>query len=477
VRCLDSFAKSLNDEGTKDIRFLVFDDSDHGETELRCRGVVSDLARRNPGIPFLYAGKDEKNAFIRGIRDEIGELPEGLLDFALFGGCGANRNASLLFTAGECILSTDDDTQGLFAPPPVPVKNGFEINTRFDPTVYRIFRDRVEIAAGVPLSPARVADHEMYLGRTIASLADGLGNPEGLGLPGCGPELTEQVLRRGGRVVLTAAGIVGDSAMGSARAALLYRGGSREALLSGAGYSFNKLFRDVHRAAARPTLSRGDHFMAAHFGLDTRRIVPPFFPRYRNSDGVFAAMLTAQSPSAFICHLPLSVFHDPTEVRANPPDSLTTWRPRVSELLCFLAKNCPSPPGMVDETEKIRNFGEYLTALAGLEAEEFRRLIARGFLPSAADYLDSLYKILDDYNGEPAEWADDVSAMIEYIESNIEDPMFLVPLEIREESGEGPEGNEKAVRDFQKLLGRYGELLTWWPAIWSAALKINRRRI
>lgn len=122
----------------------------------------------------------------------------------------------------------------------------------------------------------------------------------------------------------------------------------------------------------------------------------------------------------------------------------------------------------------MRELGVYLKNLVQLPPVELQRFIGKNFIPSIAEYLDTLYSLLDTYNEEPAEWAEDVYAMIEYIETHIEAPDFFVPLEIRGKYEKGAEGTGKAVREFQILLGKYSDLLTCWPAVWDAALTINR---
>jgi hypothetical protein len=93
---------------------LVCDDSSERAGQLTAKAC--EQLSRTLQFPIIFAGPNSKRALTK--RFLIGgELPRDVVEFALFGGgyrgprYGSNRNAVLLYTAGELVLSVDDDTE------------------------------------------------------------------------------------------------------------------------------------------------------------------------------------------------------------------------------------------------------------------------------------------------------------------------------------------------------------------------------
>jgi hypothetical protein len=78
--------------------------------------VLSRLAR-DRGVDIAYAGADEKRALAAALAGD-GAIPPDVIEFALFDpeGCGrstgTNRNAQLLYGAGQLFVSVDGLTRG-----------------------------------------------------------------------------------------------------------------------------------------------------------------------------------------------------------------------------------------------------------------------------------------------------------------------------------------------------------------------------
>lgn len=272
---LSSYMRGVSESGCEPPRFLIFDDSDENETHETNVRVIQEVQGSFPSPRVFLLGKNEKADFILKIPKAIKELPEGLIEFALSGDYGANRNASLLLTAGECILSADDDTEYLFGSPPGQEDRGkWEICSSFEPGLLGLFSERQDMPEALSLKPMDIlAEHENYLGKTAGELSTAFGSPETLVLRNCDPKLTELLLRGTKRVVLTSTGLAGDSGLSAPRVALVQRNEAREILFSGKGYRVNRFARNVHTVAQHPILTRAPHFIAVQYGLDNRRLV------------------------------------------------------------------------------------------------------------------------------------------------------------------------------------------------------------
>ncbi|MBN2733613.1 MAG: hypothetical protein JXQ82_01995 [Methanomicrobiaceae archaeon] len=115
-RNIHSYLEHLRGSGRNLRRLLVFDDSDN----LKTRDLINKMTLNklyDTSLPIAYTGHNEKSAFIKLLFKKNKKLPEDIISFALSGDYGANRNASILYTAGEYLLSSDDDTECHFGSP------------------------------------------------------------------------------------------------------------------------------------------------------------------------------------------------------------------------------------------------------------------------------------------------------------------------------------------------------------------------
>jgi acyl carrier protein len=112
--CLVSFLENSR-RYARTNEFVIVDDSPDLEARANCRQMLKSL-RCEYGLGILYAGIQEKIQFARRLI-AVGGFRRDIVEFALFDServsyaLGANRNAISLHTAGEALLSTDDDTR------------------------------------------------------------------------------------------------------------------------------------------------------------------------------------------------------------------------------------------------------------------------------------------------------------------------------------------------------------------------------
>ncbi len=466
-RSVESYIEN-NKKHSRNPNYVVLDDSQDKEASKKTRDMLSSLASAE-NISMFYAGEAEKRKFAETLVQAGGseKLPQEVVDFALFDlegvGCpvGANRNALLLGTVGEMVLSTDDDEICHFAEP-LEKKEGLELFSFRDPTDIRFYPDRKTLLDSVCFSDQDfLLCHENLLGRKISDCLALHEAEYPVKMDKITPRFAQSLAAGGGRVIATASGICGDSGMGSPRIILGLRGNSHDRVTeSKSVYESALMNREVLRVAKQYTISEGALFMAGISGLDNRKLPPPFFPVQRNQDGIFATILRACFEDGYIGHLPLAVVHDPKETRKFSPEAIRSWAPRISDIIILLVQSFEAGPGIRDPEAKIEELGRYLVELGSMRSSEFEEFIKIKWLAQLSQYIDYLEGTLAIYNYAPDYWAEDVAAHIETVRAQSISDALIMPSDLLEGRSE-----EESKKLFQKLVYKFGELLIWWPEI------------
>ncbi len=217
ARALQSYIANQQQFG-RQLRYCVMADED----DLSRPALEREARAHN--VAIYYAGPKEKASYARILCSE-GDLPLETVAFGLLGSSdsratvrtGANRNAILLQTLGDRILSVDDDTvcrtgrasTECKSPHPSFVCGG-------DYYEYWCSRDiEASVSNVVPVLLDPFAEHEQFLSRTVGELAwtsweSGSGDLLQMLDNICG-HTTEAIFRRKGTVRVTYNGSVGDS--------------------------------------------------------------------------------------------------------------------------------------------------------------------------------------------------------------------------------------------------------------------------
>jgi hypothetical protein len=450
------------------------DDSRSREQSARMRGVLGTFASK--GATVLYAGMEEKASFAQ-VLVQAGSpegLPADVVEFCLFGDegnwptCGTNRNALLLATAGELFVMADDDTayQSIAS---VEHDNNLALTSLNDLTDIRYFDDRAELSAAVHAADVGILScHEKLLGRSVPGCLSGIGPDCTLEAVEIGPELAYRLRRTPAAVRATMSGYWGDSGMGSPNAAFELLGESRElAMRSKADYVRAKTSREVFRSVPRYTISGGSLFMTMSAGFDNRTLLPPFIPVGRGEDGLFSLTMQACVDGSLIGHLPLAVSHAPDELRRFPPGAFLDPTPRLAETVAAAMSSFTPAPGPRSVSSRLAAMGRHLMDLSSLSTSDFEDQLRTSWLSAAGRYIGFLEHLLDLYHGQPDYWAKDVLSFIEIFGDFVVNGSPAVPLELRE----GPV--EQARESCRRLVGKFGELLYWWPVIDGAAKRLR----
>jgi hypothetical protein len=263
-------------------------------------------------------------------------------------------------------------------------------------------------------------------------------------------------------VVVTSAGVAGDSGMGLPLYFLGLQGATREQLLE--DYESHRVVRAVHRGVDLATVSTTPLLMTTHVAFDVRGTIPPFPPVLRNEDGVFGDLLRTCAPESYIAFLPWRVEHAPPDARSvdfdHALESIT--HVRANDIICDLARAYEPAPGVADPAVRLSAFGRYLSALGAMPPTDFDALVRYQIMAAVGRRIEGLTRAVDQNNGQPERWAEDcATVMTEGLRVLTEDELVVsdIPGDTRDERH----------RRFQRLLSRYGRVLDAWPTLLDAA--------
>jgi len=447
----------------------VFDDSHDASTTAENEAIATSIADET-GVAIGFAGRSERLRFVAALVEH--GVPREIAAFSLRGiageACttGANRNAALLESIGQRSLMVDDDTACRMAAHPrreTAVRFGGHENS----ADLWFYRDRAEALANANWTTESLGEqHNLLLGRTLAEVW------------GVNPAIDRscthtiaEAMSHVGRIRVTACGAVGDSGCHSP-IPLLWTAVSQlreRADEEPCSYEIALGSRERISVDRQPTINHRSGFKAMSIGIDSRGLVPPFLPVYRNQDGVFSVLLDAVCPSAFVGRLPIAILHQaPAERRYADVDG---YRPlRMSDFLIALIRTWNTPDGLTD-TERLISLGSWLQRLAKLPAGSFvsharhaTRLRFAGLLQTINSRLPDIPESIPDWSRRLAGCAAAFGTMIEAGDS-------WIPEEWRRHP------SSEMVGELQRIVGLTGSLLMWWPRIIEVATELRRNGI
>ena len=428
-------------------------------TTRRCTGKPRPAAGARGTVPLhrsLTPVPRRRRSFVAALVERC-DLPRDAVEFGLLNPerhavtTGASRNLLLLHTAGDVCLQVDDDTLAQVAPCPA-ARDGLALSSRFDPTAFWFLPDDepnvAETAGGADL----LAVHERLLGRRPG---DCMTAPGELDLDHVGAAL----FRKRGTVVVSAAGVAGDSGMGSSIAFLTLDDESRSRLLrSERDYRHALAGHRVLRGVTRPTICDAAYCMALNLGLDNRRLLPPFLPVLRNQDGVFAALVRGSLGDDFFGFLPWVVLHKPPTAR---PASAVPWREAVrlrgGQIIQTLLRAIPLSPTPTDPAGSLRKLGQAVVDMASMPQPDFDETVRLQLWAQMSRQATHLTAQLRRYGEQPDYWAADVRQLLAALAEELPDERFPVLSDIDDRGR------------FRALVLRLGHLLQAWPDIVAAA--------
>jgi len=442
-------------------RYLVLDDSRHGENRRQNRDVVATGARS--GLEVHYLGLEWQNSFIESLlrvfpqhTDELRFLL-GPRQSRVFTGGRLNNLASLL-CAGHRFINLDDDML-----PRGRINEAFAQPLRLAPHYEDAvgFFDEPEAAmhAGEMLDGDVLAYHLGLCGQSLSHIVTTQDKQP------C--TLVEYFLDDISRsapespVLSTLGGIYGNPGTGSNLWMYLLRGKSRQAFFD-AGGAFRDHVNMPHlwHSADRPTLIPFPTFTAT--SLDGSALLPPTLPTGRGEDFLFGALLKGIHPGSLSYATPLALGHvwpAPRNVDVDRQQPLALDVPRfVAEYLSTRALQLRA----ADHTVRIRLLGDALGDLAQSGIRTLRYLLLEYGMHVRGDLVGQLREVSATADDAPDEWRRTVKQLID---------VNLASLVHRGRPDLGDWNrflDDRGAREqLRAELGTFGMALECWPALWE----------
>lgn len=464
-RALASYIENVQKYG-RNCDFVILDDSPDPDRRGLHRQLLCQL-KNEYDVTIRYAGLEEKVRFAHLLI--AAGIPEEIIHFALFdtseSGCtmGANRNALLLDTAGDLVLSADDDTVcsiGHAIEPTVDLAFWSEV----DPTEFWFFPDRKNALQSVSFTDLDLlAAHERVLGRELANIIADLPADAQVDFYQTCPHLFQSLLSGKGRIIVTFNGIVGDSGMSSPAGLLsAVQGDTRKRLVHAeANYRSALSSREVLRVARCLSVYHGTQCMSTVLGLDNRTLLPPFLPVQRNEDGLFGLTLNLCYEQSFFGHLPMTLVHAAEGRSCYPSDYMAfVSKLGLADLLLICMLTCQFMPGRSGERERLKVLGEYFVELGSAAVPEFEEFLQLQLCQKFSTRITALEKILKTYNEDPSFWARDLKLYIATVREGLAKGTYSLPADLS--TGRSAGETRELISQF---VLQFGQLLCWWADI------------
>lgn len=455
-------------------RILIADSSDSPAVAENSKQTVVEQCSHFQGDLF-YVGKAECCLFIEALARK--GIPAEVLRFALLGTgrfherYGTARNAILLQTVGEMLLSADDDTVCRIATPDRSGHNrplhlagdGASPETWFFPTRSDVL-GFVQEHPGVDI----LGQHERLLGRSVAGAILLWGDSDGVSIETSCSHLFGAALSGSGRVLATTNGIYGDSgAFSSSALALCQDDAIRTRIFqSQAAYQSATRSREIVRQWRSPSISHIDQFTTTVCGLDNRELLPPFYPECRGEDGLYAVCLARCVPDGFSGHLDFSTLHDPLEPRCYTPLRASAFP--LSVLVQLLILSCPGSAVPRATAVRLELMGKWLCELCRHRAD-FEEVMITALRQTISRQIRTYEHVLTIHKHPPQFWVAEMGARLKDLQETIRTAEVIVPFELGN-TIMAPEAGD-FIRDCAR---RFGELLVWWPSIVETAGRLRR---
>jgi len=454
---------------SNDVDLVAMDDSRSYDARQHNLRSLTEASR---DVSARYAGLSEKLSYIAHLT-RAGIDPD-VAAFTILGAfpvecctMGANRNAVLLDTVGEQVLTADDDTTCGFVCHPEG-RDALCLTSHENPRAAWFYRDRTELLANIKwTSYDIVRAHECLLGADVRSLV--LSTPAHLlSWDKTCRHLHKSLGSGGGRIVVTMNGIVGDSGAYTPKQLLMSSGQVRQSLAE-SELAFNNAFgsREVLSVVPSKTVTHYSSCQATTLGLANTELLPPFFPIGRNEDGVFGTLLGLTAPTSFLGHVPVAIFHDAPPGRKY--DAFPSFRIAdiVMAVLSVVRRDRDDDMGLT-----LRFLGREALEIAGLPDADFWEFIYRAASMIEAERLRVIDSVLQRLGSEASHWKQEARTFRAHVLHQLMDREFCIPAEFAHIPSK-----DCAKKRVQELIRMTGAFLHAWPDMIEAARGLRSRGI
>jgi len=471
-RAVDSYVANFRASGRR-CALIISDDSGSASDNSNSLKVLSSIDR-GPLTGIYCAGFTEKMTFVDQIVKK-GDIPHEVAMFALLGSANssgsraANRNAMLFHTLGSSLLAVDDAT--VCAPRrAVGSSDKVVLGGHGDPAEVWCFSGLDEaLAFGEPQCIDIIAEHEKYLGKQMGHLISGLIQKGGqIDLDGMCSHLLSSLASSAGVVRATISGTRGDNGFESDLPLISHRSQSTRKRIQDLGRSYLDTLdsRQIARQVPCCTVSHWGPRIGMCAGFDNRSPLPPFTPLCETEDTVFSTILGRSSDNDYFAHLPFTLAHIPAEVNdSRSPNRDVKFT--VSDVLIGCVSTWRPQPGCDSSLDRIQKIGCYLHQLAHLPDHDFDDLANMMIGAQLCATIERLEGMLVTDNFMPRHWAEDINKRIAALRSCTDNPDYFVPVDLPGRP------DEPARRRLATEVGRYGQLLEFWPAIMEGVYRLR----
>ena len=440
----------------------ILDDSQNEDIQSQNRQVAADAAEA-AGVALIYLGRREKKKFIGKLVEDSSPEVRQSADFALFGGKGfglfspgGNRNAGLLFHAGEKCFSIDDDVE--------PRASGLKSREQIKAAAF-------SLSAGKPPLLFLPFGQQKRMDSLLAQSSEKLflNAVEEFGsLLGAGAENYSSATG-------VSAAVQTKIAMAGIRGGRWYR--NPNAYLETEAAWHKRIWprrNEYHTAKVNPfalvvspelQYSNMAFFITTCYAWNGTEIMPPFFPLLRGDDSVWAQLVRICYPESPIAHIPFCVDHLRS---AHTPFSTQDFDADENTLTDFLARFMEKiAPELIplSPQDSLRGVGRRLLSLAGLSAKSMQEFITQLNLEFTGYRIVHLEEKLHNSRGCSRYWKADMQGYIQKLQTSPHGQWIPADF-INQKNGNG----EKL---FRQYLCNIGNLLLAWPEIWEKAEKAN----
>lgn len=467
---LKSYISNLKENNRK-IGIMIFDDSKDERTEKDYQDMLSELKKGND-IDFFYFGQNEKNKLVNEIT-KVSKVSREIVNFALSSdwfdfSAGANLNRMLLTTSGSSAFVFDDDTY-CRTMVSSEYSSGVEFVKDIDHSLSHPFEiiscnDRencLKVLNGEKKDLLK--EHEMILGQSINKF-----NFNNI-------DKKELRINNNGKIILSINGFAGDCGWISPSNYLFFTGKSLERMTESESLyrnTFNN--RNIVRYVNKITISdRSSNFMTTSFGIDNRKLLPPFLPVARGQDLIFGTMLSKCFENNYIGYIPVALFHSPVEDREFLKEEI--WKSAGGAdfglILNILIKTFDFGHSTLDGKEKLIKFGKYFEDIGKINRNDFEEFIYLKVL----EEISSIITVLENRRElfKNVEYlAKDYELFIEQLRNTFSNKDSYIPLDVFFKRKK-----EDAINLFQEIIFKFGFLMKTWTEIWEASKKISDERI
>jgi hypothetical protein len=219
--------------------------------------------------------------------------------------------------------------------------------------------------------------------------------------------------------------------------------------------------REVVRVASADTVGHDPVLMGYCMGVTNRTLVPPFAPRGRNEEGVFAAVLQLCEPDTLFGQPAVGVVHDSDRKGPYPIEPQSATETRLADLLvAFLRRAALKQRGTAEE--RLRHIGRTLTEISQMSARDFQRECTNALADIWCRELSGAATLCR-LPTCGTHWQQAVSRYRRRFLDAVTRDTFLVPVEMLDMGR-----RESCLVAAQRWIGDFAELLALWPSLWAS---------